>query len=198
MKKWSFDVHGSLLGCSFCFKNHKRCTYQLARLNKHWMSLTLDPNRLTSSSPAVQALPLPAAGFLSALPLQPALDLMPIKQPRERQQHYSNQPLIIGQSLFNVAGSKPFILKIVPSSEKRKTPASITTREVRYPSDDRYHRLLGLLQQYALATSLFLVSFPCEEITDTDQFPLAWKTPNTAFMQKLKPAKRPKPSCLRV
>ena len=172
MKRWSFDVHGSLLGCSFCFKNHKRCTYQLARMNKHWMSLTLDPTRLTSSSPAVRALPLPAAGFWSASPLQPALDLTPLQQPQKRQQHYSNQPLIIGQSLMNVAGSNSFILKIVPSSERRKTPASITIREARYPSDNDYHRLLGLLQRYALATSLCLVYFPCEEITDTNQFPL--------------------------
>ncbi len=192
MKKWSFDVHGSLLGCSFCFKNHKRCTYQLARMNKHWMSLTLDLTHLTSSSPTGQAISLPAAGFLSALPLQPTLDLMPVKQRQERQQQYSNQPLIVGQPLINVASSNS------SSSKRRKTPASITTPKTRFPSEKNYHRLLGLLQQYALVTSLFLVSFPCEEITDTNQFPLTWKTPNTASMQKLKPAKRPKTSCLRV
>ena len=129
------------------------------------MSLTQDPILLTSSLPAGQITPSPAAGFLSALPLQPALDLLPVTQ---RQQQYSNQPLIIGQSLVNVAGSKSFNFKIVPSSERRKTPASITKREAREPTDNKYRQLLGLLQQYALATSVFLVSFPCEEITDTN------------------------------
>lgn len=76
-KSWSSN-QGSISSCNFCLKNKKRCSVHLAQLNNYWLSLPLASLPLASTSPTDQVIPSHAGGGLTALPLQPALEPMPI------------------------------------------------------------------------------------------------------------------------
>ena len=63
VKRWSFDRQEYLLGCEYCFKNYKCCTYRLTKLNNGWL-----PPSLASTSLADPVLSPQATGGLTSSP----------------------------------------------------------------------------------------------------------------------------------
>lgn len=148
-KSWSSN-QGSISSCNFCFKNKKRCSVYLAQLNNYWLSLSLASLPLASTSPTDQIIPSHAGGGLTALPLQPALEPMPITQRQQaiRQKQHPDYSPIAEQSLFSVAGRTAFSPRSVASSR---------TEEPLYTPGNTSYTDLSLSQQLPPETSLYLL-----------------------------------------
>lgn len=154
--KWSFDIDGALSGCSFCFKNKKRCDYQLTRLYDYWLSLPLAKLPLVSTLSTGRAIPSHAAKGLSVLSFRPAVEQTSVTQGQQtvRQEQYHNRSPIDGQSLYNVAGWDVCRPRTVPSRRIGRTAASSRTGKPLYPPGSTSYTQPRVSQQHPLGTSL--------------------------------------------